>query len=251
MDNQTNSRKYEANKMGINTKFRTEKNEIMDDFSLEGDKLRITLDEISKINRFLGGNKITLNGVRTLFLKADTTKTLTIVDIGCGNGEMLRMLSDYGYSNNIDLKIVGIDANPFTVNYAQVLSKDYPNISYLCGDVFDKNFEMAKFDIALCTLTLHHFDTDQIIELINILVKISNLGIVINDLQRSKIAYRLFQTICVVFKLNNMTKKDGLISILRGFKKNELEEFCKQLHLKNYMVQWKWAFRYQWIISNI
>lgn len=251
MDNQTNSRKYEANKMGINTKFRTEKNEIMDDFSLEGDELRITLDEISKINHFLGGNKITLDGVRTLLLKADTTKTLNIVDIGCGNGEMLRMLSNYGYSNNIDLKIVGIDANPFTVDYAQVLSKDYPNISYLCGDVFDKNFEMAKFDIALCTLTLHHFDTDQIIELINILVKISNIGIVINDLQRSKIAYRLFQTICVVFKLNNMTKKDGLISILRGFKKNELEEFCKQLHLKNYMVQWKWAFRYQWIISNI
>jgi len=251
MDNQTNSRKYEANKMGINTKFRTEKNEIMDDFSLEGDELRVTLDEISRINHFLGGNKITLNGVRTLLLKADTTNTLTIVDIGCGNGEILRMLSDYGYSNNIDLKIVGIDANPFTVNYAQVLSKDYPNISYLCGDVFDKSFEMAKFDIALCTLTLHHFDNDQIIELINILVKISNIGIVINDLQRSKIAYRLFQTICVVFKLNNMTKKDGLISILRGFKKNELEEFCKQLHLKNYMVQWKWAFRYQWIISNI
>ncbi|ULT25918.1 hypothetical protein KUH03_02750 [Sphingobacterium sp. E70] len=58
MDNQTNSRKYEANKMGINTKFRTKKNEIMDDFSLEGDELRITLDEISKINHFLGATRL-------------------------------------------------------------------------------------------------------------------------------------------------------------------------------------------------
>ena len=47
-----------------------------------------------------------------------------------------------------------------------------------------------------------------------------------------------------------MSRQDGLVSILRGFKKNEIEEFSKKLNLKNYNINWKWAFRYQWIITN-
>jgi hypothetical protein len=47
-----------------------------------------------------------------------------------------------------------------------------------------------------------------------------------------------------------MSKEDGLVSILRGFKKKELIAFSKQLQFKNYSIQWKWAFRYQWIIKT-
>jgi hypothetical protein len=37
---------------------------------------------------------------------------------------------------------------------------------------------------------------------------------------------------------------------LRGFKKKELVYFSKKLQLSNYKIQWKWAFRYQWIIKK-
>jgi hypothetical protein len=74
---------------------------------------------------------------------------------------------------------------------------------------------------------------------------------VINDLERSALAYRLFQALCFVFRLNEMSKKDGLISILRGFKREELEQFSKKANFKNYSIQWKWAFRYQWIIRKV
>ena len=237
--------------MRINTKHRTGQTEIMDDFLLAGEELRVTLDRISKINQFLSGNSITLDGVKKLLSRADKNGTITIVDIGCGNGEMLRMLSDYGDKNKIDLNMMGIDANDYTVNYARTLSKDYANISYLCADIFETDFENVSYDIVLCTLTIHHFDNEKIIELIDNLVKASNVGIVINDLQRSKVAYRLFQAVGTFFRLNKMTRADGLISILRGFKRDELEQFSKTLQLKNYTIQWKWAFRYQWIISNI
>jgi hypothetical protein len=60
--------------MGINTKQRTSENEIMDDFLLEGEELRTTLDRIAKINRFLGGNNITLNGVKNYFQPAARMK---------------------------------------------------------------------------------------------------------------------------------------------------------------------------------
>ena len=223
----------------------------MDDFLLEGEELRTTLDKIAKINRFLGGNNITLNGVKKLLSTSDKNETITIVDMGCGNGDMLRMLSDYGKRHHIKLSMLGIDANPYTINYAGDLSKDYTNISYLCADIFEENFEDVKYDIVLCTLTIHHFDDEEILRLLGSLVNVSKLGVVINDLQRSKIAYRLFQTIAVLFRLNRMTKVDGLVSILRGFKKEELTQFSNKLKLENYSIQWKWAFRYQWIISKI
>lgn len=237
--------------MTINTEFRSEQTEIMDDFLLEGEELIKALDKIAHINRFLGGNKLTLDGVKQLLAKSDTSKPIIIADIGCGNGEMLRMLADYGSKNNLTFKMIGIDANDFTINYAKKLSDNYPNIEYHCTDVFSNEFNSLKYDIVLCTLTLHHFSNEKIMNLIATFNNNATTGIVINDLHRNKLAYWLFEKICTFFSLNKMSREDGLISILRGFKKNELEDFSKKLNLKNYTIQWKWAFRYQWIINKI
>ncbi|MDR6733331.1 methyltransferase domain-containing protein [Sphingobacterium sp. 2149] len=237
--------------MAIDLTQRTSENEIMDDFLLEGDELRGALDQISKINRFLGGNSITLDGVKKMLSNDNSNHPIRIVDIGCGNGDMLRMLSDYADNKGIQFELFGLDANRYTINHARSLSKNYTNITYVCADIFEEDFEDLSFHIVLCTLTIHHFNDENILNLIARLIKMSKLGIIINDLHRSKIAYRLFQTIAVVFRLNRMTREDGLISIRRGFKKDELVQFAKKLHLENYTVQWKWAFRYQWIISNI
>lgn len=237
--------------MPINTKFRTNKTEIMDDFALEGEILHVALDKIAKINQLLGGNQLTLHGVQKLIQNIDKIEQISIVDVGCGNGDMLRSLADYGKNNNLNFKLIGIDANKFTINYAKELSKQFPNISYQCEDIFDKQFIELKYDIVLCTLTLHHFKDDEIIKLLTTFNKNSSIGIVINDLQRSAIAYRLFQGLCFIFRLNKITREDGLVSILRGFKKVELENFSKKLGFKKYTIDWKWAFRYQWIIEKV
>ena len=235
--------------MIVNTQYRTQEAEIMDDFSLEGEELREALDQIARINQLLGGNKVTLEGIKKV-IQSNKTETITIADIGCGNGDMLRMLSDFAQKNELDFKLIGVDANDFTINYARKLSVDYPNIDYQCVDIFSEDFKNLKFDIILCTLTLHHFTNEQILNIITTFKNNAKTGIVINDLHRSKLAYRLFELICFIFKLNRMSRQDGLVSILRGFKKNELEEFSEKLNLKNYNINWKWAFRYQWIITN-
>lgn len=234
--------------MPVKTKFRTDEPEIMDDFNLKGKELKEALDKIAKINQLLGGNKLTLQGIKFLLKDFDKNKEYTIVDIGCGNGDMLRYIADFGLKNNYNFKLIGIDANAFTINHAQKLSIQYPNINYKCEDIFDKQFKELKYDIVLATLTLHHFKNDDILKLVEAFYINTNIGIVINDLQRSKIAYRLFQVVCFVFNLNKMSREDGLISILRGFKKKELVAFSENLAFKNYILQWKWAFRYQWII---
>ena len=237
--------------MFLNTRYRTDKEEIMDDFTMDGEILREALDKIAKINQLLGGNKLTLLGVKKLLSKLSLFEEITIVDVGCGNGDMLRRLADYGNKINLNFKLIGIDANSFTINHAENLSVIYPNISFRCKDIFDKEFNELKYDIVLCTLTLHHFKNEEIIKIMSVFYANSSLGIVINDLHRSGISYRLFQLLCLVFKLNKMSREDGLISILRGFKKEDLVVFSNKLNFKNYTIQWKWAFRYQWIISKI
>ena len=233
--------------MLIQTKYRTEEEEIMDDFSLKGQELQDALDKIASINQLLGGNKLTLQGVEKL-LQNKPQSIITVVDVGCGNGDMLRALADYAKLRNIQVQLIGIDANAFTINYAQKLSEDYPMISYQCEDIFSEVFSQMNYDIILCTLTLHHFKNKQIDYLTQLFTKQSRIGVVINDLHRSAIAYRLFQLICFVFGLNRMSKEDGLVSILRGFKKSELVEFSKKINVSKQIIQWKWAFRYQWII---
>lgn len=230
---------------------RTQDEEIMDDFSLKGEELRTTLNEIAAINKMLGGNSLTLQGVKKLLKKSVRSGTITIMDVGCGNGDMLRMLADYCAKKNIKVTLVGVDANRFTIDYAQQLSVDYPNIVYVCMDIFSTEFQEMQYDIALCTLTLHHFKDDEILNIISIFNKNARVGVVINDLQRSGLAYRLFRFISHLFNLGRMAKEDGLTSILRGFRKEELKEFANKLNLNNSIIEWKWAFRYQWIISKI
>lgn len=236
--------------MFVNTKNRTNASEIMDDFHMEGEELLDALDKIAKINQLLGGNELTLEGVKNILKKDPIKAKITILDVGCGNGDMLRTLADYADSNDVEFELIGIDANQFTVDYAKKLSLHYPYITYRCEDIFDNKFSTLHYDIVLCTLTLHHFKDDEIIKLLKVFNTNARLGIVINDLQRSSVSYRLFQVLCFVFRLNDMSREDGLVSILRGFKKPELEQFSKYLNFKNYSIEWKWAFRYQWIIIN-
>ena len=163
---------------------------------------------------------------------------------------MLRMISKFGKENNWKFQLIGIDANEATIRHAKKCSTEFDNITYLGEDIFLYDFSKYNIDIALITLTLHHFKDDEILKIMRVILNLVKKGIVVNDLQRSKLAYRLFQAIIYIFRLEKMTAEDGLISILRGFKREDLEQFSKDLGLKKYSIKWKWAFRYQWIIEK-
>ncbi|MEJ7558983.1 MAG: methyltransferase domain-containing protein [Pedobacter sp.] len=237
--------------MLVNTEFRSQAVEIMDDFALEGDLLLDALDKIAKINALLGGNKVTIEGLEKLMLKQKSGAELRILDVGCGNGDMLRTLADYAQNKGLKFQLIGMDANAFTIDYAKKLSEDYKNISYVCADIFDEIKQERHYDVILCTLTLHHFKDEEILKLVAGFREQAILGIVINDLQRSKLAYYLFIAVCKVFGLNKMSKDDGLVSILRGFKKDDILKYASLLNINKHILRWRWAFRYQWIIPTI
>jgi 2-polyprenyl-3-methyl-5-hydroxy-6-metoxy-1,4-benzoquinol methylase len=223
----------------------------MDDLQMEGEMLRNTLDQIAQVNRLLGGNNITLEGVSMLMEDVPSGKEVTIADVGCGNGDMLRALAGKARKQGWRVKLVGIDANGYTVSYAAALSAQYPEITYYCMDIQDGRFREMLYDIVLCTLTLHHFEDQQIVKLMSLFRRNAAIGIVINDLHRSALAYRLFQLFSWIVGMGKMAKEDGLISILRGFKRKEIQELSHKLNFNQYTLRWKWAFRYQWIITNV
>ncbi|SDF72431.1 methyltransferase domain-containing protein [Chitinophaga filiformis] len=237
--------------MFVNTSQRILAPEIMDDLQMEGEALRSTLDQIAQINQLLGGNSITLEGVSMLMEDVPPGKEVTIADIGCGNGDMLRTVARMAVKRGWRLKLIGIDANQYTINYAATLSAQYPEITYYCMDILGEKFREMQYDIVLCTLTLHHFEDRQITKLMSLFRRNATIGIVINDLHRSALSYRLFQLFSRLAGMGKMAKEDGLVSILRGFKRKEIEELSRKLNFKQYTLRWKWAFRYQWIITNV
>jgi len=235
--------------MFVSTKYRSTAQEIMDDLSMEGEMLRKTLDQIALINKRLGGNKATIKGLDTLLRDEPKDLIFNIIDLGCGSGDMLRAVADYGRENKYIFRLTGIDANEYTVNYARELSTNYPEICCIRMNVLDGTFPDPAYDIVLATLFLHHFSNEEIESLLSSLAKNTRTGIVINDLHRSRIAYYLFKLISF-FVSNPMVKKDGAISVLRGFKKNELSNISKKIKGTVSSIRWKWAFRYQWIIKR-
>lgn len=90
----------------INTKYRTDKEELMDDFSIGGDLLRDTLDKLENINRWLGGNLVTLNSLKKILKNHPKEQELKIVDIGCGHGDILRDVAKFGRKKWLQYEVV-------------------------------------------------------------------------------------------------------------------------------------------------
>ena len=232
----------------IDTTHRSNKTEIMDDFSMKGELLRDTLDKLGNINKWLGGNRVTLSGIKRLLKGKPKDKIYNIIDLGCGHGDILRLIADFGRKEGYKFKLIGIDANQDAIDYATELSIDYPELVFENKDIFSEDFQKMDYDIALATLFLHHFKTDELEVLLKQLASKAKLGLVINDLHRSEVAYGLFKLLSLVIS-NQMIIDDGLTSILRAFKRKDLENLNQKLNLKS-EIRWKWAFRYQWLIKK-
>ncbi|SFI58568.1 methyltransferase domain-containing protein [Olleya namhaensis] len=232
----------------VNTKYRSEAEEIMDDLDYNGPILHDALDKLAKINQWLGGNIVTINGLKKALKNHNKSEAITIIDLGCGGGDILREISLFGKKNDYNFKLIGIDANPHTVNYANSLSQKYDNVSFEAIDIFSDQFNNLEYDLVLTTLFLHHFKEDQLVSFLKPVLQKAKLGIVVNDLHRHKLAYYLFKLLCTTIK-NKTIVEDGLTSVLRGFKREELTTISEQINA-NYQIQWKWAFRFQWILKQ-
>lgn len=230
---------------------RSVEKEIMDDLSGGGMEMDQALRELEIINLLLGGNKVSTNGLEMLLKKHSIkSQPIKIADIGCGGGDILKLMAKWGRNKGIKFDLLGIDANPHVVTYAERNTKEYPEITFQTADIFSPEFRAQKFDIIHCCLFTHHFKDDELIDLFSHLKSQAQIGIIVNDLHRHWLAYYSIKAITKMASKSDMVKNDGPISVLRAFKKEELQNILFSAGIDHYSIKWKWAFRWELIIFS-
>jgi len=227
---------------------RHRENELMDNPGVSSANLKRIYEDIDQANRLLGGDKGTLDAIDDLILD-NPQKSYTVIDIGCGNGAILRKVCRFFRKRNLEVQLTGIDLNDSAIAIAKESSMDYPEIEYVTTDVLQKAASNFKADIVISTLTMHHIPEENIPLFLRQLTKMACMGVIINDLKRSRSAYYLFKLFSVIFIKTMIAKNDGLVSIRSGFTKKELLQYSKLLPDMDYEIRSKWAFRYVWVMQ--
>ncbi|GAK94086.1 SAM-dependent methyltransferases [Nonlabens ulvanivorans] len=219
--------------------------EWMDDPNLDEQTLQNAVDDINKINKWLGGFHFTLQAIQKE-LKKINKSTITIVDAGCGDGEMLRYLSSHIGDSRV--QFLGLDFSSNSINKGRLKSTEFKDIRFRESDILQINASDIECDILISTLTMHHFSDSEIVNFLKKFKEITTHSIIINDLHRSRIAFILFQLVCLIFIRNEISKHDGLISIASGFKRADFKRYAQLIPFINDSIQWKWSFRFIWLI---
>jgi 2-polyprenyl-3-methyl-5-hydroxy-6-metoxy-1,4-benzoquinol methylase len=245
--------------------------EIMDDLVCAGEVVHQTLREIENINRLLGGNYVTVDGVRKAMGIRDwglgiaggvhgpqstvhgnageVKKVLNVTDLGCGGGDLLKLIRKWAMKRDVRLTYTGIDANPNIVAYAQAHTSGVPEIEFETVDILSEEFRGRRFDIVVGTLFFHHFSSEQLVSFFRQLKAQTSVGIVINDIHRHWFAYYSIKWLTQVFSRSSMVKYDAPLSVMRAFRRKELQEIMRGAGIENYSLKWMWAFRWQVVIK--
>jgi 2-polyprenyl-3-methyl-5-hydroxy-6-metoxy-1,4-benzoquinol methylase len=223
--------------------------EIMDNLQCSGEVVNQTLRELETINTWLGGNQVTLNALQSILSKT-TSKQIEICDLGCGGGDMLRLIRRWASKKNLNVSLVGIDANPFIIEFAQNHTNASEKIQFEAIDIFSPEFRLKKFDVVIGTLFYHHFPDETLSDFFRQLRTQSRMGFIINDIHRHWFAYYSIKWITGIFSKSAMVRFDAPLSVLRAFTKKELIEILTLAGIRNYEIRWKWAFRWQVIVLS-
>ncbi len=189
------------------------------------------LHEIAFINRCLGDRR----ALRKTLLREIKTKNIrefSVLDVGCGSGELLRYVAEFARGSGRTARLTGIDLNEISASITSSVSHNFPEISSVRGDAFKLPFADGEFDYSISSLFFHHLADDQIPLVLNEMSRVASRGIFVIDLHRHPMAYVLYKLFCVVFRISPLVRHDGSLSILRGFSPAELDDLLKASKLR-------------------
>lgn len=109
--------------------------------------------------------------------------TLTILEIGCGNGWLSHSLAKIS-----DSEVTGLDINLTELSQAAKVFSDQSNLQFVYADIFDSWFEGKKFDIVVMASSIQYFQEPEksINRLLSLLTKSGEIHLIDSPLYKSQ-----------------------------------------------------------------
>lgn len=228
---------------------RSEEKEMIDSpATLAPGEMEQTLRELGLVNRWLGGSEAALSPARfelSRLHRADSRprRPLKVLDVGAGGGDIPLRLLQWARRRGIPVRIVAVDFNHRACSIAARLAPG-GSISFVTADVLALPFAPKAFDLVLCSAFLHHFPEGAASRVLCALRKAAGHAVLVNDLHRHPCAYWSFRLLSGLLSRSPAVRHDGPISILRGFRRRELEQAFRQAGFERLRITWRWAFRW-------
>jgi SAM-dependent methyltransferase len=220
--------------------------EYMDEPDIAGQVLHDALRELEVINRHLGGHRTSILSIELLLRAVPANRELTVLDVGAGGADTTIELERWSRGVGRSLRVVSMDINPFTCARARdLLTRDAPRVpAVVAADVFHMPFRPASFDIVHSSLFLHHFDDEEAAVILRTLRGLARIGVIVNDLHRHALAYWSVRLGSALFSASEFVRHDGPLSVLRGFRRHELETLAHAAGASPLSLKWRWGFRW-------
>ena len=199
--------------------------EQMDAPDCDADKLRRTYTQLSIINRGLSR----MRGLLAKHVLEDIKRVggpATIVEVGCGGGDVLAWLAKCTAGFDAPVRLVGIDSEARAVARARHKLARFPNVSVVQGGIDDIANLSGGADYVFCNHMLHHIPPQDLVAVLRSLRAAAGRRLLINDLERSQVAYVLYTGLAALAFHRSFVFSDGRLSIRKGFRVPELQQAC-------------------------
>jgi len=194
------------------------------------------ISELQLVNRWMG-DAHALKQTLLRDIEQQALMDFSILDIGAGSGELLRVAASWARSTGRHLRAVGLELNERSAQAIREESGAFPEIASVRGDALKLPFRAAEFDYVMCSLFTHHFVDERVIEILREMTRVARRRIFVIDLHRDPVPYFFYTTLGKLVLKNRLLRHDGALSILRSFKANELFELGKRAGLRDLAVE--------------
>lgn len=195
--------------------------ELMDDPDSDQQLLTNTLEQFRLINRFLTPVRRLLKRHVFKRMMQEPEREYHLVDLGAGGCETAAWLLRQANRRGLRLRITACDHDDRVVQYAREKYGNTPHLTIRQCSVLEID-NLQPIDFVYANHLLHHLSDTNIQALLGSLSQLDQAKVIICDVYRSRTVYAGFYLISSVLFHNSFSRYDGLLSIRKGFTKDEL-----------------------------
>ena len=216
---------------------RLEVDELMDDPALPVETYHAVLADLAKVNKVTLAYRPTLKFLQEALAGR---RSFSLLDVGFGDGDMLRQIARWSAGRGLDATLTGIDLNPRSASAASAKPATRP-IRYLTGDCAELAGE--GFDIIVSSLVAHHMTHDELIAFLRFMDREARIGWFVNDLHRHGFARLGYPLLARAMGWHRIVRLDGTTSIARSYRPAEWPPLLAEAGVTGARVVRRFPFR--------